>query len=113
MIDKGACHADELLYLFDTPHLYPQNFSESDIRFSDRFLYVWSHFIHHGYPPPLPEDVNNDKKDSHHHPPAWPQSGFGKMNFVALSDQSFALKKPQFLKRCEQFWAPLADIFRM
>jgi carboxylesterase type B len=97
----GACHADELFYLFDIPHLYESDFSDSDRQFNDQFLHVWATFLHEGQPPKLSDGQS------------WPQSGFGRMQFVSMSEQGLQAKHQPFVDRCEQFWRQLVEAYRI
>ncbi|XP_054737779.1 uncharacterized protein LOC129244191 [Anastrepha obliqua] len=52
----GACHADELHYLFQAPGVNPRKFEESDRLNVERLSAMWANFARHGDPTP-PESV--------------------------------------------------------
>ncbi|XP_067631087.1 carboxylic ester hydrolase isoform X2 [Eurosta solidaginis] len=52
----GACHADELFYLFQTPGVDPRKFEENDKRNMKSLCSMWANFARYSNPTP-PESV--------------------------------------------------------
>ncbi|XP_011196248.1 acetylcholinesterase [Zeugodacus cucurbitae] len=56
----GACHADELHYLFQTPGINPMKFAEKDRRHIKRLSAMWTNFACHGNPTPAGNEITKD-----------------------------------------------------
>ncbi|XP_050327689.1 esterase B1 [Bactrocera neohumeralis] len=56
----GACHADELHYLFQTPGIDSTKFAEKDRRNIKRLSVMWTNFARHGNPTPADSDITKD-----------------------------------------------------
>uniref|UniRef100_A0A034VEM1 carboxylesterase n=1 Tax=Bactrocera dorsalis TaxID=27457 RepID=A0A034VEM1_BACDO len=56
----GACHADELHYLFQTPGIDSTKFAEKDRRNIKRLSVMWTNFARHGNPTPAESNITKD-----------------------------------------------------
>uniref|UniRef100_W8B8I9 carboxylesterase n=1 Tax=Ceratitis capitata TaxID=7213 RepID=W8B8I9_CERCA len=56
----GACHADELNYLFQTPRIDSRKFAEKDKLIIKRLSALWTNFARYGNPTPAESDFTRD-----------------------------------------------------
>ncbi|PSN42538.1 hypothetical protein C0J52_03840 [Blattella germanica] len=95
--DYGVCHADELLYLFDSDKLFPNSRPTKEDEFvTELMTTLWANFAHNGNPTPTP-----------YKGVIWPQvSNPSKAEYVQIHKDGIHTKNG-LLKKRVKFWDSL------